>query len=108
MLLINPDNEYPRHIGDLQLAYPDWQKGDALPEGWLEVQAIDNPMPAEDEILYEDDPIEIDGVLSQNWKVRPMTAEEIALRDAPVTARQKLIDLGLTEIEVEALVRGLR
>lgn len=37
-----------------------------------------------------------------------MAAEEIERRDAPKRAKEKLIALGLTESEVEALVRGLR
>ena len=36
-----------------------------------------------------------------------MTAEEIEKRDAPKTARAKLVALGLTDLEVEALARGL-
>jgi hypothetical protein len=45
--------------------------------------------------------------MTQQWLVRDMTAEEIERRDAPLTAKAKLLALGLTEAEVEALVRGL-
>jgi hypothetical protein len=107
MLLINPKGEYPRHIGDLQLAHKSWKIGDSLPNGWVEV--IESPFPDVDQgkIVYEEFPIELDGVMTQNWQVREMTAQEIERRDAPANAKAKLIALGLTEIEIEALVKGL-
>lgn len=108
MIYISPENEYPRHIGDIQLAHPNFQEGDKLPAGWTKVERVVAPTPGNDEVLIEDFPVEVDGVMTQNWQVRDMTAEEIERRDAPITARQKLIDLGLTEVEIEALVRGLR
>lgn len=108
MIYINPDNEYPRHIGDIQLDYPDFKQGDELPEGWVEVAEAERPTSGTNQIVYEDFPVEVDGVMTQNWQVRAMTAEEIERRDAPQTARQKLIDLGLTEVEIDALLRGLR
>jgi len=107
MIYISPENEYPRHIGDIQLVHPDFKEGDVLPQGWVQVSEAKRPTPSTDEIVFEDFPVEVDGVMTQNWQVRPMTAEEIERRDAPETARQKLIDLGLTEAEVDALVRGL-
>ena len=109
MLLISPDNKYPQHIGDLKLAHPDWQEGDALPQGWQEVAyATEVPSRGEDEIVYEIEPTLIDGVLTQTFAVRPMTTEEIERRDAPKTVKAKLITLGLTQAEVETLIRGIR
>lgn len=107
MLLINPNNEYPRHYGDIQLEHPQWKLGDELPEGWVQVQEVQRPEPQADKVIYEGFPVEIDGVMTQNWQIRDMTAEEIERRDAPKRAKEKLIALGLTEAEVEALVRGL-
>lgn len=107
MQLINPQGEYPRHIGDLQLEHSNWQIGDPLPEGWVEVADATMPEPQADQIVYEDFPVEIDGVMTQNWQVRAMTAEEMERRDAPETAKAKLMALGLSEVEIEALVRGL-
>lgn len=65
------------------------------------------PEAGENQVSYEDLPIEIDGVITQNWAVRDLTEEEIESKNASITARQKLIDLGLTEAEVQALVRGM-
>lgn len=107
MLLITPSGEYPRHIGDLWLEHPDYKEGDPLPDGWQLVKPVDRPVPDTYEIVYEDSPIEVDGQLVQNWQIRPMTDAEKAKKDAPATARQKLLDLGLTEVEIEALVEGL-
>jgi hypothetical protein len=108
MLYISPDNEYPRHIGDIMLADADWQEGNPLPAGWVQVAEAPRPTPAENQITYEDFPIEVDGVMTQNWQVRAMTSAEIERRDAPLTAKAKLLSLGLSEVEIEALVRGLR
>ena len=107
MIYINPKGEYPRHIGDIQLEHPDFKEGDTLPEGWVKVQQAERPAVGTDELVYEGFPNEVNGEFVQNWQVRDMTAEEIERRDAPQTAKQKLIDLGLTEFEVQALLRGL-
>lgn len=107
MKFISPDKEYPRHIGDIQLAHPSYSEGDKLPEGWVQVAELERPKAGQDQITVEGFPIEIDGVMTQNWVVRDMTAEEIERRDAPKRAKEKLIALGLTEAEIEALVRGM-
>lgn len=107
MIYINPQGEYPRHIGDIQLDHPDYKDGDALPEGWVKVEETPRPTPGENQVTYEGQPEDIDGVMTQNWVVRDMTQEEIDRRDAPKRAKEKLIALGLTEVEVQALVRGL-
>jgi len=108
MIYISPENEYPRHIGDIQLAHPSFKQGDDLPEGWVQVAESERPERQTDKVIYEDFPVEVDGVMTQNWQVRDMTAEEIERRDAPKRAKEKLIALGLTEVEIDALVRGLR
>jgi len=108
MLFINPENEYPRFIGDLQIEHPDWQVGDAIPEGWTEVAyATEYPTAGENEKVVEVDPTVVDGVLTQTYVIEPMTEGEIAWRDAPKTAKAKLIALGLTDAEISAITRGL-
>ena len=37
-IYISPDGTYPLHPGDIVRSHPGWQEGDALPEGWLEVE----------------------------------------------------------------------
>lgn len=107
MQYISPNNEYPRHYGDIQIENPNWKKGDPLPEGWVQVAEAERPKRQTDKVIFEDFPVEVNGVMTQNWQVRDMTAEEIERRDAPKRAREKLVALGLTEAEVDALVRGL-
>ncbi len=108
MIYINPEGEYPRHIGDIQLEHPKFKEDDALPDGWVKVEEADRPTVGENQVAYEGQPEEVDGVMTQSWVVRDMTQEEIDRRDAPKRAKEKLIELGLTEAEVESLVRGLR
>lgn len=108
MLFISPKNEYPRHYGDIMIAQKGWKIGDPIPNGWREVAMTQPPVAEGDFIVDELEPIEIDGVLSQNWVVRPMTPEEIELRDAPAKARQKMIDAGLTDLEINELIWSLR
>lgn len=103
---ISPENEYPRYIGDIQLEVPSYQEGDALPEGWKLVEPTDRPESTEpDTITYEIFPVEVDGVFKQAWGNRPMTIEEIERRNAPASLVSKLIALGLTEAEIQALRR---
>lgn len=106
-MFISPNNEYPRFVGDIAIATPGWSKGDPIPEGWTKVEPTEAPIPGQDQKVYEVFPEEIDGVFYQKWAIRELTAEEIERRDAPKTAKAKLIALGLTEIEIEALALGL-
>lgn len=103
MLLINPSNEYPRFIGDLQIEYPDYNWGDPLPEGWIMVEETLPPTVGEDEVWEETFPVKTKDSYKQAFRVRAMTSEEIERRDAPKTAKAKLAALGLTQIEIEAL-----
>jgi len=107
MLYINADNEYPRHIGDIHLISPNFVEGNTLPLGWKKVEETIRPIPGKDKLSLEAFPVEVEGVMTQSWTVRKMTANELARRDAPANARAKLIALGLTELEVNALVSGL-
>ena len=107
MLYISADNEYPRHIGDIHLISPNFVEGNTLPVGWQAVTETTRPIPGTNKVVVEGFPVEVDGVMTQSWTVRKMTADELARRDAPANARAKLIELGLTELEVNALVAGL-
>ena len=107
MLYINPKNEYPRHIGDVQLDKKTYKDGDALPTGWAKVEESERPTAGTDQVTVEGTPSEVDGVMTQQWVVRDLTQAELERRDAPANAKAKLIALGLTEAEVSAIVRGL-
>ena len=107
MIYINAEGEYPRHIGDVQLAKSGWSEGDVLPDGWQAVVETERPAVGTDQLTYDSGPVDIGGVLSQGWTIRDLTAEEIERKYAPASARTKLLDLGLTEAEVLALAEGL-
>lgn len=107
MYYISPDNRFPLYIGDIRLEHPTFARGDSLPEGWREVVEVEPPEKDRYEVLVRNNPEEIDGVLTEVWTKREMTTEEREKKDAPITVKQKLIDLGLTEVELQALLRGL-
>jgi hypothetical protein len=107
MIYVNAQGEYPRHIGDVQLAQSGWAEGDALPTGWQSVVETERPTPGADQLTYDSGPVDVDGVLSQGWTVRDLTTEELARRDAPANAKAKLVELGFTELEIAALISGL-
>lgn len=107
MFYISPDNQYPLCYGDIQLANPGWKLGDPLPEGWIAVSESPLPEPSENQIISEGFPIEVDGQMTRNWVIRDLTPEEIERKNAPITARKKLMGLGLTEAEINALVSGM-
>tara|TARA_R110001606_G_C15338499_1_gene646317 strand:- start:31 stop:357 length:327 start_codon:yes stop_codon:yes gene_type:complete len=106
-MFISPTNDYPRYTGDIQLEHPDFVDGDTLPDGWVNVAEAPFPEDVVDRVVYEEFPIEIDGVMTQNWVTREPTDEEIERRDAPANAKARLIELGFTESEIFALVAGL-
>ena len=102
-MYINSQGEFPRYIGDIQIEDSNWKKGDPLPEGWHEVAQVAPPTVGEFEVLENGEPELRDGVYYQTWTVRSMTEEEIDRKTAPKRAKQKLVDLGFTETEIQAL-----
>jgi hypothetical protein len=106
-IYINPNGDYPRHIGDIKLDSPSWIEGQDLPEGWKAVVESSYPLISADEIAEETFPVLTDGVYVQTFNVRLLTSDEIARRDAPITAKAKLIALGLTDVEIQAILMGL-
>jgi hypothetical protein len=78
MLFIDNEGNYPRHHGDLLLVEPNWQNGNALPEGWqLVAYATEMPIENENETVYEAQPELVNGVLTQAFRVRALTPAEI-------------------------------
>jgi hypothetical protein len=104
---ISPTGEYPRHIGDIQIEHPNWQKGDDLPNGWNVVLDSEIPAKADDEIVVLGEPVKKNGLWYQNWVIRKMTQAELEMRDAPITTKEKLKALGLNDAEIMALAKGL-
>ena len=107
MIYMSPEGEYPKHYGDIMLASPGWKKGNDLPDGWRIVEMTEPPQLGEYEVYQRLEPIEVDGVLYEAWDVRPMTDAERERVDAPKLARQKLTELGFTDLEIQAISRGL-
>jgi hypothetical protein len=107
MLFLGPNNAYPRFIGDIKLEHPGYDEGQPLPDGWFLVEETTFPNHEFDEVVEEVLPVLFDGRYKQTFNVRPATSEEMKRRNAPITLKQKLIDLGLTDDEIEALRKGL-
>ena len=107
MLFLGPDNAYPRFIGDVQVEYPNYKEGDTPPNGWFLVEETEYPEAEADKAIEEVLPVLVDGVYKQTFNIRPLTADEIEKRNAPITAKAKLTELGFTDAEIQALVRGL-
>lgn len=108
LIFIDPNGNYPRFVGDMIIENVGWAVGDPIPAGWTLVAETAPPTTSSNQILEESFPEIIDGVYTQKWVVREKNEQELALDQAAQTARQKLINLGLTEAEVDALARGLR
>ncbi len=102
MIYISSKGEYPRHIGDIQLEHKGFKAGDPLPEGWVKVAEVDRPLVQTDELAYESFPVEVEGVMTQNWLVRGLTQEELEIRNAAKTAKEKAIALGLAPAQLDA------
>jgi len=107
MIYINSANQYPRHIGDIQLEFPGFKEGDAMPIGWTQVIESPRPETGEDQLAYEGIPTEADGLMTQTWVVRDLTQQELDRRNAPADAKARLTALGFTDAEIQALVSGL-
>lgn len=79
-LYINPNQEYPRHIGDILLDHPDFD-GINLPEGWKPVAYSQRPTVEDYQVVLEVFPELIDGQYVQAWYVRDLTVEEMAAKE---------------------------
>lgn len=110
MLLIDPQGNYPRYIGDLKSQNPDWSEGEALPENWKYVNYTTVPeFDASTHKLEELSPVLAeDGQYYQTWNIRELTAEELEIANAPDTARTKLQNLGFSNAEIDFLLLRIR
>jgi hypothetical protein len=106
MPYMSPNNEYPRYPGDIQIVSPEWNVGDTLPAGWIFVNEVPPPSTTANQVFYEGEPVEENGTWYQNWLIRDITEEELAYRNAPITAKEKLKVLGFSDAEVAAIMQG--
>ena len=73
---IDPDGNYPRHAGDVQLVEPGWTEGtDALPYGWINVEEGTVPTITDQQVLVELQPALVKGVYVRQFRVDPKPAE---------------------------------
>jgi hypothetical protein len=74
-------NEYPRHVGDLELL--GWKLGDSLPENWVEVEYTEPPAVEEGQTCDQLAPTQDeDGIWRIHWsEVRPLNSAELALKE---------------------------
>lgn len=99
---------FPIYYGDVMTEYPEWdQDFDNPPSADLVwVQDAEVEIKA-DKIIEDAEPKQVNGVWTRQFKYRDLTADELARKNAPATAKAKLEALGLTAIEIEVLTRGL-
>lgn len=79
MFFVSPNGDYPMYPVDVQAVSPDWQVGDALPEGWLQAVIKEKPADIEGKItIYAEELEWIDGVPYQGWLQidQPVIVEE--------------------------------
>lgn len=99
--------EYPKYIGDLQIDHPEWDgQIDTAPTPWVWVEDV-TPEYIEDKVIEDAEPQQVNGVWTRQFTHRDLTADEQARIAAPASAKAKLIALGFTENEINALVAGL-
>jgi hypothetical protein len=103
-IYISPNNEYPRHIGDIKIENPEWQEGDQLPDGWTQVVPTEAPVRQEGAVVYEVAPVETNGVFYQTWATRELTTEELQAQKIAGVRRKVMMNLPLTEEEALLLV----
>lgn len=107
MFFIDSDGNYPKFIADVQTEIPGWEEGQALPANWKLVEESEVPVAGENQKIVEGYPSEVDGSWKRTWSVVDMNEEELEIKNAPSSARSKLISLGFTNQEINAISRGL-
>jgi len=74
-------NEYPRHIGDIEI-------DDIGMEDFAVVQWVDSPQyDTKVQTCYEGAPVQVDGIWRMTWIVRDLSQEEIDLANRPIDER---------------------
>lgn len=99
--------EFPIFLGDAQVAYPEWDGNIENPPAalvWVEDAVVEWQ---EDKVIEDAEPKQVNGVWTRQFTFRDLTADELARREAPITAKAKLKALGLTDIEIQVLMAGL-
>lgn len=79
MILINPNGEFPRFIGDLQNSHPSYTQGDPLPDGWLLVTETTPPEVQDGYEAVWGDPIQTPNGYETTWVIQERTIQGLPL-----------------------------
>jgi hypothetical protein len=96
-IYVDPDGNYPRYAGDIAIAHPSWATGDPAPQGWVRVAEVEPPVPTESTYVYEEFPIMIGDVLTQNWVSRSLSEEELLQASVSSNTLPPYLGLGASE-----------
>lgn len=108
MLFIDSEGNYPLFMGDIRrITSTEWNIGDELPEGFEQVHSAPYPEINEDtHTLEEISPVRNeDGLYVQTYQIRELTEQELEIRNAPTSVREKLSELGFSEAEISLIIR---
>lgn len=106
MLFVDNNGNYPKFISEIQEIIPGWQPGDNLPAGWHQVLDGELPVLAENQVHQEVQPtLNEDGVYVRTYTVRDLTEQELEVRNAPTSVREKLAGLGFSNAEIRLILR---
>ena len=88
--------EYPRHEGDIRLEHPEIQEsqtGDTFPCPSTYALVVPTDRPTFDEatqIAQEQAPLQVNGVWTQQWSVRSLTAQELEAKAFELAEIEKI------------------
>lgn len=88
MIFIDKQGNYPKYLGDLQEAYPEWTFKNSIPNGWRVVTETEPPLVTGLEMLVEEYPEEVDGKLKQKWSVVKMPKKAVSV-ELPETSFER-------------------
>jgi len=95
-IFIDPEGQYPRYIGDIQISNSSWEYGDPLPDGWIEVVDKSIPEQRPGYVLAEDFPVLVSNQYTRSWKFIKKTENQI-------NAENKHLQEMLTEKNISGL-----
>ena len=88
--------EYPRHEGDIRLEHPEIQEsqtGNTFPCPSTYALVVPTDRPTFDEATQttqEQAPMQVDGVWTQQWSVRDLTAQELEAKALELAEIEKI------------------
>jgi hypothetical protein len=88
--------EYPRHEGDIRIEHPEIQEtqtGDTFPCPSTYALVVPTTAPAFDEatqIAQPQAPVQVNGVWTQQWVVRDLTAQELEAKALELAEIEKI------------------